>query len=239
VAHWNFNGNANDVSGKGHNGVPQNVTQTAGRAGKPNTAYLFNGTSSKIKVPYQADLNLSKFSICAVVKMNGFYTDLCQGNRILERGTEYGNGNYLLQFTDNAIDSSCSVTGDTSMFNYSIGRGNTPTYNKPWQSTNFLRSGSWHCVVGTFNDTVFKLYVDGVLQTTVAPASSLGVGTSNEGISIGASSFGDTTLYPYWFNGLMDDLRLYDRALTASEVLTFCGNPDDTTANTTGRWCSL
>jgi hypothetical protein len=50
------------------------------------------------------------------------------------------------------------------------------------------------------------------------------MGTSTDSIGIGAMRYGDYNLYPYWFNGLMDDLRLYNRALPATDIDNYCAN---------------
>lgn len=225
VAHWPFNGNANDASGNGYNGTATNVTYTTGINGISNTAALFNGTSSYIDVAYQSGMNLDSFSICAVVKVNGYYTGLCQGNIVMQRGTETQSGHYAMFFSDNMYNS-CFVT-DTSKFSF------YPTVrNKTGNLTNFqytpsIVSSNWYCIVGTYaNDTV-KMYVNGVLKYSVQ-VSSGAIGSSTQGISIGASRFGNPSLYPYWFNGAIDDLRLYNRVLSAGEVSSYCGSLQDT-----------
>jgi hypothetical protein len=48
VAYYPFNGNANDQSGNGHNGIVYGATLTADRFGKPNSAYEFNGLDQYI-----------------------------------------------------------------------------------------------------------------------------------------------------------------------------------------------
>ena len=76
VAHWLFTGNAFDSTGNGHNGTMNNVTFTTGRAGNVNTAVRFNGSdTSHITAPYTSDLNLVNYSLCALVKPEGFYTN--------------------------------------------------------------------------------------------------------------------------------------------------------------------
>ena len=50
VAAYEFNGNANDVSGNGNNGVVNGATLTADRFGNANSAYSFDGTGN-ISVP--------------------------------------------------------------------------------------------------------------------------------------------------------------------------------------------
>ena len=46
IAHYPFNGNANDESGYGNDGTVNGATLTEDRFGKSNSAYIFNGTSS-------------------------------------------------------------------------------------------------------------------------------------------------------------------------------------------------
>ena len=50
VAYYPFSGNANDQSGNGNNAVFNSATLTADQFGNANSAYLFNGTSSYIRV---------------------------------------------------------------------------------------------------------------------------------------------------------------------------------------------
>lgn len=224
IAHWTFNGNANDVTGNGHNGTASNVTYTAGYTGTSNTAAKFNGTNSYVSVPYKSDINLSKFSICAVVQFKGFYTANCQASMILLRGTQYSQGYYFLDICDNYYDSSCAVTGDTSHFKYGIESYNQLTYTKPWNNGPTIHTNTWYCVVATYDGSVYKLYVNGTLQITVPLKStpSSQIGSSTEGISIGANRFGGSGSFPYWLNGTVDDIRLYNRVLSANEATDYC-----------------
>src|SRR6185436_5235414 len=50
IAHYPFNGNANDASTNGNNGTVVGAQLTTDRNGNPNQAYLFNGTSDYINV---------------------------------------------------------------------------------------------------------------------------------------------------------------------------------------------
>ena len=75
-----------------------------------------------------------------------------------------------------------------------------------------LLDGNWHHVVGTRSGDTFSLYVDGSLVDSTTSAG-FGSVSSSETLRIGASSssHGD-------FDGLIDEVRLYDRDLTASGV---------------------
>lgn len=224
IAHWNFNGNVKDVSGHGHDGTATNLTTTVGQSGNPNTAYYFDGTSSHVDVLGSSDFNVGTYSICAILRPRGFYTGLCQGNRILMRGKENDPGSYFLQYTDNPYDSSCNINGDTSNFVFNANINGKATWESNWQYTPTVRTGQWYCVVGTFDGAVFKIYVNGTLKTTVVPKQNFNVGTSTDGLSIGYSYLHTAPgLYPYWLNADVDDICLYNRALTSTEIGNYCG----------------
>ncbi len=231
VAHWNFNGNANDISGNGHHGTIHNVTLAPGASGVSNTAYAFAGDpSSYISVPYATDLSLDSFTICALVKLNGFYTDLCQISTIVTKGGENTAGNYNLQFFDNAFDSSCVITGDTSKFVFISESYGNWAYHKSLQYTPTTHTGNWYCIIATYNGSVYKTYVNGTLMCTAYPYVHYGHSTNNDGLAIGCNTW--STQYPYWFKGIMDDLCIYGRAFTDSEVSSYCSeSPSDTIIN--------
>jgi hypothetical protein len=74
VAWYPFNGNANDESGNGNNGLAVGPTLTTNRTGESNSAYLFDGTNDFISVKHQQKLNLpgsgTSFSFSAWVLPN-------------------------------------------------------------------------------------------------------------------------------------------------------------------------
>ena len=73
-------------------------------------------------------------------------------------------------------------------------------------------NNSWHHLAGTYNGSQIKLYVDGELKTTTDYVGSIASDTNN--VNLGKSSdFTDR-----WYNGLLDDVRIYSRALSQEEV---------------------
>lgn len=218
VAHWNFSGNANDISGNGHHGTPYNITYTTGKAGGANTAAYFNGTSTYINVPHQADLNVSNYTICAVVRPASFYTGACQGNFIMFRGSEGQPGSYGLGFFDNAYNN-CSVF-DTNLHVFYAQAGTSTGSVTGFQSTTKVHTGNWYCVCATYDGSYIKTYVNGVLASTFTITGG-SMGTTSQPIGIGKYLNGGGG-FPYWFNGAIDDLLLYDRALTLAGVDSFC-----------------
>jgi hypothetical protein len=84
--------------------------------------------------------------------------------------------------------------------------------------TTDVNDGLWHHVAGSFDGTQYNLYVDGKLEATVATSGSISAGTAYYGC-IGAHYKKDDERDPRrFFNGLIDDVRIYDRVLSESEV---------------------
>src|SRR6185437_9926898 len=154
VAHWDFNGTAKDVTGNGHDGTLHNVIPAKGKNGLPNTAYYFTGdltTHSYISVPYSPDLNMNEYSICATFMVKGFYSGLCQGNVIIERGEQFNNGTYALIFTDNDYDGGNCSNFDSAHESFEvIAAGNLPPLGS-WTVSPYIAENKWYSVVGIFD----------------------------------------------------------------------------------------
>src|SRR5664279_2298442 len=84
VAWYPFNGNANDASGNGNNGVVYNATLTTDRFGNANSAYDFNGSSSYVDIPQNGILNglITNFTLSAWIYQRSVQTF---GYRILDK----------------------------------------------------------------------------------------------------------------------------------------------------------
>ncbi|HTB99868.1 MAG TPA: hypothetical protein VK705_04240, partial [Ferruginibacter sp.] len=84
IAYYNFNGGSlADSSGYGNNIIFSSATPTADRFGNPNSAYLFDGASSYMRVSDSASLTPdSAITMMAIFKLNGYYMGNCSGNQI-------------------------------------------------------------------------------------------------------------------------------------------------------------
>jgi len=225
IAHWDMNGTANDASGSGHNGHMNNLVPATGIDGIAGHALYFNGTNSSITIPYAADMNVPAFTIAAVMKVSGFYSGTCHANMIFVRG-KTGTprpASYYLAFSDGPAGYGCTPTLDTTQESFtSIAIGPSgalgPLTFTDFNDTPHIEVNKWYNVVATFNDTTFKIYINDTLKTTVlAPVPGLPMGTSTDSAAIGFAPY-DGPGYPYRFKGIMDDIKLYNRALTACEV---------------------
>jgi hypothetical protein len=190
VVWWPFNGNANDISGGGYNGSIIGASLTTGQNGQANGAYNFTASVNTITsstIPAMQTTQTMSAWIKPSATPSERYT-------IMEGITPSG-AYYLSMNTDNSLQ---IYWYDTS----------NPGYHSSGAST--IPLNVWTYVTSTWDGTNARLYVNGVLKTTVAVT---GVGRAAANLIVGAEAPARQYL------GVIDDVRLYSRALSDSEVL--------------------
>ncbi|MBK9530794.1 MAG: LamG domain-containing protein [Chitinophagaceae bacterium] len=204
-AYYPFSGNANDISGNNNNPVFNNATLTADRLGNPNSAYHFNGIDTYMRIPDNPTLKMNdKLSISLWVKPTGWYTGQCYNNMMVIKGDgDNVAGRYSSRFSD--VFNGCSATPSTTEERFFDGFGNAATVP-------IVQLNQWYSVVITFDGTTSKIYVNCVLQGTVNITRNF---TNTHDLFIGHLN---SAQFPYWLNGDLDEIRLYDRALNQDEV---------------------
>jgi len=95
-----------------------------------------------------------------------------------------------------------------------------------------LDDGQWHHAAGTFNSGTLSIYVDGALETTAFGGPTFGTGLVRYGfLGIGSESqdmFNGMTNATGYFDGEVDDVRIYNRALSPAEIAYLADDtPDD------------
>jgi len=214
IAYYNFNnGSLNDGSGYGNNITFSNATPASDRNGVANNAYSFNGTNSYMRVPNSPSLNPRNITIIAIFKPKGYYLGQCHGNQILGKGTPDGQvGEYGLRFCDFDNPLNCSTPADTNHETLSAyvtqagGKANAP----------LITTGQWYRVIFTYDGIVANVYFDGQLKQTWN-AGPLSFSPNGGDLFIGRHEDG-TDQYPYWFNGVIDEIRIYNRALPPQAI---------------------
>ncbi|AXY75749.1 LamG domain-containing protein [Paraflavitalea soli] len=214
VAWYNFKGgNLNDSSGKNNHIVFNNATTTADRFGNANGAYLFNGTSSYMRVANSSSLNPPQaITLAAVVKINDFYRGECHGNQILGKSyfTEYSNGYYALRVSDQVCNTPVDLNKEKFSGAYGDNQGGGPY---ALTDTVFAKTGQWYNIVYTYENGHSKIYINGELKDTRDIAKPFTPNPAD--VFFGKN---DNSQYPYFFNGVIDDIRIYNRALCDGEV---------------------
>ncbi|CAN7235186.1 Ig-like domain-containing protein [Paenibacillus sp. LjRoot153] len=90
-------------------------------------------------------------------------------------------------------------------------------------SVGFTDTTSWHHVMVTFNNGAFTLYLDGKVAATTTTSFNKVNSALNEaaiGAKFAVYAFGGDDKTGAWFNGMIDNVRLYDRAVTPSIEVT-------------------
>jgi hypothetical protein len=220
VAYYNFNGGSlNDSSGYGNNIYANSATKTTDRFGNANNAYLFDGLSNSMQVHHSASLNLDSITMFAIIKPNGFYNGPCGGNYIISKGvTATVNGYLALGYQD--LDAGCTTPDfNRESFGGSFGDNNpVGSANIAGSDTSFIKLNQWYYVTFTYDGKTSKLYVNGQLKdsrTATRPnhpnADDLFIGRLQDGT------------FPYYVNGVIDEIRIYNRALCATAVMQLNG----------------
>lgn len=210
VAHYNFNnGNLKDSSGYGNDIFFNNAIATTDRFGNANNAYLFNGTSSYMQIHNNIRLNPASITMFAIVKVNGFYQGNCHSNVIIMKGdNDYEAGLYSLRFNDSKA---CSELPDVSAEHFWSIYGDNPSTGA--SSSAYITTGQWYNVAFTYDGSTAKLYINGALQQSVDKPVSFT--PNNNDLFLGKT---ENPTFPYYFNGVMDEVRIYNRALSAVEI---------------------
>ena len=216
IAWYNFNGaTLKDSSGNNNHINFSNAVATTDRFGKPNNAYLFNGTSSYMTVPNSTSLNPNLISIAATVKLNGFYTGPCHLNNILSKGSpDDVNGFYMMRV---GTYQDCSAITDTTkeIFAAAFGNNNNPYGSAAGAGSDTLkvRTGRWYQVVYTYDGTISKMYIDGKLVSSLVKSAT--TSGNSQDLFIGKHN---SSQFPYWFNGIIDEIRIYNKPLCEGAV---------------------
>ncbi|MDB3959034.1 SUMF1/EgtB/PvdO family nonheme iron enzyme, partial [Opitutales bacterium] len=204
VAWYPFDGNASDMSGNGNHGTVNGATLGLDRFGEENKSYSFDGVDDYIDLGNSSLLNPSEsMSISSWIKCSSL-----KYAPIVERYEAFTGGrSYYLNL--NTVDSSHSLgfyTYRESIEDYGQVSG-FASYDR------LLNLGLTHHVVGTFDLTGgVMLFVDGSLishNNVDAPIQQSDQKTTVGGLINSAGKF---------FQGTIDDIRIYERALSTDEV---------------------
>ena len=198
IAWWPLNENVNDVGPNGLNGSGSNLTNAIGQNGKSGGAYSFNGTNSQITVANNALLNpVTAITVSAWATLAAAPTTEAQGIVSKDISGGIGNPPYVLIVNTTSVPSFVQVTSA----NASAGSDGTFPFS----------ANNWYLLTGTFDGTTARLYVNGELQSSAARSD---IATTTNVLRIGQQKAGTNR----WFNGRIDDVRIYNRALSAAEV---------------------
>ena len=158
-----------------------------------NGVFDFDGATNYIDFGNADELNITEFiTISAWVKASSSSTDRCY---VAKRGTS-GNAYQISQYSNKAIGLSIWIGSSRKDL---LG------------TTNHVQD-VWYHVVGTYNGSYMRVYVNGVEENNQAQIGS--IDTTTNTFRIAAENFSSA----YWFNGKISSVQIYNRALLAGDV---------------------
>ncbi len=199
MAFYAFNGNLSDSTGHTGSAVAYSVAPDSGIFGTPLQAVRFAGTDSYLEIPDDPDLDIPDLLTIALSIRIDTQPDRVEPILAKPDGGADSIGNYGL-FIDPDLHLIFAITAaDGTVYEHI--------------SNSTLQPGVWHLVTATFNGTELNSYLDGMPEVAV-PAPGLTLKTDDNSLIIGNRGTGSKTF-------VMDDFKLYQRAMEGEEIHRF------------------
>ncbi|MFA5175752.1 MAG: LamG domain-containing protein [Candidatus Nanoarchaeia archaeon] len=190
-----------DLSIYSNNGSRQgNAAQSAsGHFGK---SFSFDGTGDFVAIKNANILNpADRLTISAWIYANEWETNRWEGTIVGKDDWADGNANgYVLR------------TGDNGRLSFAFGKGAAG-----WSeilSDQIMAIGTWYHVVVVLNNTNMSLFINGTIKKSASLPSVTTINPSSYALDIGRSTFATDRL----FNGLIDEVLIFNRSLSDQEV---------------------
>lgn len=193
VAFYPFNGNTNDESGNALHGTNFGAQLTSDRFNNLNSAYSFDGENDYISISNNNLLNFTKMiSINFWIKINELFD---------REAYPLSHGSWNNRWKASISNKSMRWTLKTS------------SGIKDLDSETKLEEGSLYNVTLIYSGTDFEVYLNGDLDAFSSWSGD--ISTTNINLTIGQMLPSDNN---YNFKGVLDDVRIYDYALSTSEI---------------------
>ena len=201
VGWWPFNGNANDESGNGNNGTIYGASLSTDRNNNSNAAYNFNGSSNYIEVASSSSISVSSaYTLSVWFRASSWsFNAPIDEHAIISKmvdGAWYGGYEIYHGGSTGSIRHIGNITN-----NFSIGSDSGQV-------------NQWYHIVCTFNGSKVKYYINNRKADSISLSSS--IQTSNIPLRFGRR--GGAGTYNCWFNGKIDDIGIWNRALSPQEI---------------------
>ena len=188
VAHYNFENNVNDTANSNNGTISGNPTYETGIDGQ---ALSLDGVDDYITIPSNSEMSVTQFTISALINIPN---SVQSGWRAI---VEHGRS------TDSWYGLFKASSGNK--FHLRWGPSHSTDFNTE------ISPDTWYHVVATYDGTKAVMYLNGIEDKEDARSSGLTAIDSQ--LRIGANFSGTEA-----FKGIIDDLRIYNTALTATEV---------------------
>ena len=199
VSWWPGDGHANDIVGDNHGTLMNDATYAPG---KVNQAFSFDGVDDYVQIPYDDSFNLSSFTLQAWVKFTQRNAFTCIISRPSGGNPIDGYSFFKLSNAWGRIGG--GVQGEGQYYSSSVSTGLTTFADNNWHMCSFVRN---------VQANEISIYVDSVPYMSYPDSSPGDMEHNRKGITIGSYEGSRD-----FFEGLIDEVTIYNRALTADEI---------------------
>ena len=206
VGWWPFNGNANDESGNGNNGIVNGAQLSTDRNGINNCAYSLNGISNEITINSTSSLNVLPITISVWFKTPS--TELIIP--LINKYPCFSYNGYSLHLRSGKASAYYCGSNSSLSSNYL-----DLDYNSAQLE---LNDNNWHNLTISIDFSSIIYYKDGTQIFSGPWTNGTGLPTSTlELLHFGKYPAGQCA-NDYFYNGVLDDIGIWNRALTQQEI---------------------
>lgn len=203
VAQYKFDGDFKDSSGNGHDAAAVGSVQFS-NDGVLGQCAEFNGGS--LQVADNPDMQLTgPYTVSAWIKMNPESRE--QNAPVISKTAKNGVDSDYIMFAENSTNFKVWMA-------YDNGEGSGYTEAQTY-SQDLSLVEDWSLVTATNDGNIINFYVNGELKASTQVPKNVSVTTSSNNVLIGAFIQSNVNRY---FKGKMDDLRIYNYALSDPEI---------------------
>jgi len=205
AAYYPFNGSAEDESGNANHGTVNGATLTTDRFGIGISAYYFDG-NDYIEIQHSSSLDISE----AITISSWIKTVDIQGGII----SKWDGGHY-----SDAVQSYYQFVYPNGQSGGSVNASDYWYDNTVWGNTS-VNNDVWNHIVYTADNNTGKirLYVNGILDAEFDIYGNI-IRQTDTRVLIGVLDLINFDQPYTWYTGLIDDIRIYNRALSDCDVL--------------------
>ncbi|MDD3302125.1 MAG: prepilin-type N-terminal cleavage/methylation domain-containing protein [Candidatus Gracilibacteria bacterium] len=213
-----------DLSGNGNNGTGSGGIIIGGTGGKLGNGTYFDGTNDFIDFGNNDVLNVENISISIITRLDRAGTDFPRNEYFLTKGEagfytgSYLTGSYYLKVNNSNI---LGPSKDFLGFGYSsindegyIVVGGQSDDKLNWANSDLYNNSTFYNVVTTCDSSLCKIFKNGILIYSQQKIDI--INKSDSTLLMGRNN---SDVYPRWLKGYIDEVKIYNRALSEKEVL--------------------
>lgn len=213
VAYYPLDGDVQDKTGNGHDGTLYNGSFGIDRYGIENHAVVFDGLYTVVEIPPEGDLDLTgSFSINFYLRGNSDYAHqwILIGKHLVQE-CKPGTSSWILRYHN-------EQGLFFSVYDQNAECGTAFAQNNPIR----LDDDTWHNLSAIYEKTnqSLKFYVD--CELAYETSGDMNIQANSNPLTFGNQYFGPESTA---FQGTLDEIRIYSRALAEPELGAFCSTP--------------